>query len=418
MKGKRLLVIDLCLILVLAALSFVACAKPALPPAPPPAPLKIGAVFPMTGSGAHMGTEGDRGVKVWIEDLNKKGGINGHLIEYSLIDSESDATKATVAMKKLIEVDKVHAVLGSFASGEALAMQPIANEWKIVHFACCGAGVYDEIPAIWRWGFRLNLETQALCDQAFVMAKGKYGATKIGHLYENNAYGKRFVPMYANSCKKYGITMVVEESFESGGTEFSAVIGKVRAKAPDLLLMTGNDISGGLVIKQIREMGWNVPICTIVPLLTPDIVKAVGTYYYMEPGVWATTASVDAWEQIPKDAPERVEIESVATLFKERYGENISSMSSIPMNALKAVTLATKKALDADPKFLDKDINIIRQTIRDNLETLDPFWTAMGQYQPTKDWHNGNVYGTGMVMVQFDPTLKKMVAYPQYKATK
>lgn len=420
MKGKgvvKLLLVAVLLVVAAAPLvTSAACKGPK--PSGVLAPLKIGVVLPLTGSGAGMGDPGDKGINVWIEDFNKKGGINGHAIEKYSADDESDATRATVVMKRLVESDGVAAVVGSNITGNVLAMQPIADEYGVLHCAVCGSEVYGEKPPKWNWGFRLNVDSQPLADALFVPIKEKYAATTVAHLYSSDAYGKRWMGIYATSCAKFGMTMVAEESYDPSGTMFSAVIAKTRAANPDFLLVTGNSIAGGLIIKQVREMGWDVPIGIQVPLATPSLVEAVGDYYCMEPGVWESGLTVDVWEQLPKDLPEVSEIKPLAELYKEKYGKELSFYACLPLAALKGIVLATKEALDADPGFLDGDITSIRLKIRDNFENLDPFWTVIGQYHPTKDWHNGYVYGTGMVITQFDPATKKLVAHPEYTLIK
>jgi branched-chain amino acid transport system substrate-binding protein len=377
-------------------------------------PIKIGYVLPISGAGAHMGTLGGRVARIWVEEINKKGGIKGHPVVYLSADDESDATRGVMAFRKL-ETDGAHAILGSYVTGVALAIQPIAAEIGVPHFATCGSGVYDERPPQSKWGFRINIASNAFGEQTVAVAKLKYNAKSIAHIYDGGAYGKRWIQIYKMACKKYEIPLVAEESYDPSGTEFSAIIGKVWAKNPNFVLVTGNTVAGGLLIKQIREMGWNVPIGIIVSLATPDILKAVGDYFYKEPGVWEGASVSDIWRSVPKDMPERREVEAVGEQYFKKYGEEISFMASLPLPSLKAIEVAVKKALDDDPKFLDRDVKTIRSTIRNNLETMPPFWTVLGQIQLTPENHNGWIKG-GLIAAQFQAG--KLVTHPEYAISK
>jgi len=377
-------------------------------------PLKIGYVLPITGAGAHMGIRGDRVTRIWVEEINKKGGLNGHPVIYTPADDEFDVTRGVMAFRKL-ETEGVHAVLGSYSVGICQAIQPIAANLGIPHFATSGAGLYDERPPQYKWGFRLNIASEGFGGQTLEIAKLKYNAKSIAHIYAGDAFGKRWIKIYRDGCKKYGIPLVAEESYDPLGSEFSAIIGKVRVKNPDFVEVSGSTVAGGLLIKQIREMGWKVPISIFVSLASPDILKATGDYYYKDPGVWQAASVPDIWRTCPKNMQERMEVEVIAEKYFKAYGEEISFMAALPLPSLKAIELAVKKAIETDPKFLDRDTKLIRSVIRSNVENMHPFWSVIGQFQISPDNHNGWTKG-GLIAAQFQGG--KLAAFPEYAYSK
>lgn len=90
-------------------------------------PYKIGAIFSVTGAASFLGEPEKNTVLMLVEQINKAGGINGHPLEVIIEDSKSDETQAVLAAKKLIEKDKVLAIIGPSTTGESMAVIPIVT---------------------------------------------------------------------------------------------------------------------------------------------------------------------------------------------------------------------------------------------------------------------------------------------------
>ena len=82
--------------------------------------IKIGAIYPMSGSASFLGIPEDKALRMKVEEINKAGGVNGHKLEVITYDTEGNGTKAVQQLRRLIESDKVDVVFGPSSSGEAL----------------------------------------------------------------------------------------------------------------------------------------------------------------------------------------------------------------------------------------------------------------------------------------------------------
>lgn len=92
--------------------------------------IKIGAILPLTGDSAAWGEQGKYGIELAVEEINAKGGINGKKLEVVYEDSQAIPKNAIISIQKLINIDKVPAVVGDIVSATTLAMAPIARNLK------------------------------------------------------------------------------------------------------------------------------------------------------------------------------------------------------------------------------------------------------------------------------------------------
>ena len=100
---------------------------------------KVGAVLSVTGRTSFLGDPEKKTIVMLQEQINKKGGINGHPLELIIYDDEGDATKCALAIRKLITKDKVCAIIGPSLSGLSLAVLPEAEKHKIPLVSCAAS---------------------------------------------------------------------------------------------------------------------------------------------------------------------------------------------------------------------------------------------------------------------------------------
>ena len=100
---------------------------------------KVGAVFSVTGRTSFLGDPEKKTAVMVAEEINKAGGINGKELELIVYDTEGDATKTNLAVKKLINQDKVCAVIGPSLSGTSMAVVPLAEQFKTPLVSCAAS---------------------------------------------------------------------------------------------------------------------------------------------------------------------------------------------------------------------------------------------------------------------------------------
>jgi branched-chain amino acid transport system substrate-binding protein len=115
-------------------------------------PYKVGAVFAITGPAAWLGEPERNSVKMLQEEINAKGGINGHPLELVIEDTVGEETRAVLAVNKLINKDNVLAIVGPSRSGTTMAVIPIVEKAEVPLISCASA--QEIVTPVKKWVFK------------------------------------------------------------------------------------------------------------------------------------------------------------------------------------------------------------------------------------------------------------------------
>jgi len=213
--------------------------------------LKVGFVFPMSGGTASFGEETMSGVKLAVDEINKAGEIK---IESFLQDDKSDPTDAANAAQKLINVDKVHVLVGSVASSNTNAAAPIAQAAKIPLMtpASTNVNVTKVGEYISRICFIDDFQGSAMAKFAFENLKAKKAAIVVD---SSSDYSKGLQASFKETFQKLGGEIVVEVSYLQKDQDFSSQLTKIRTRKPDVIWAPGYYSEIGNMIRQAKTMG-------------------------------------------------------------------------------------------------------------------------------------------------------------------
>ena len=388
MRTVRGLLVALALLLVAAVgLTNQACKQP------PQATIKVGAIMSLTGPWATLGVDTEKGFRVFFDMLNEGGGIKGHPVEYVVYDDASDPTKAVLDMKQLIDMDKVHFVIGPNTTAASAAVRSIAEEKKTPFAALIATeGIIDRGYA---YGFKfVALLMGAQVDQ--VAWPIKCGGKTLAALYADSQYGRALLSGWESLAGKYGIPIVAKETYDPSATDFGAQLARIKAANPGGLMVGGAEMAGGLAIKQAREMGIVIPTAASITLASASILKVVGQAYSISPGVYVSGTVPDVWQTLPKDDPTYPNLERVtpfAAAYIKKYNEDIDFTKYMPVPAGIAFKEAVERALDNNPGLFDQDLATIRSKIRDEIEKTNTY-LGLGKFTLTPTDHHGQSLGT------------------------
>lgn len=227
--------------------------------------IKVGANLEMTGSSASYGISSKNAIELAFKEINEKGGINGKQLELVVADNKSEAAEATNAMQKLVSQDNVVAVIGPNLSSSVIAASAINNSAKVLDIAPMATNPYVTVDQASGKTKDFNYRTCFIDPfQGTVMAKFATAELGVGNaavLIDNSSdYAKGLAQFFKENFVKEGGAVTAEESYLQKDTDFKATLTKIKATNPDFLYVPGYYQEVGLIVKQARELGMNMPI--------------------------------------------------------------------------------------------------------------------------------------------------------------
>lgn len=214
-------------------------------------PIKIGFLGPLTGDAAPYGVDMLNGTKMAVEEINAAGGIKGRMIELIAEDGRCTGADAASATQKLVNVDKVVAILGGGCSGETLAAAPIAEAAGVVMISPLSSS--PDVTMAGDFIFR-NYPSDALKTKAMAAFLREEGLTKLAMISENTDFAQAF---RASLKKDFGEENIVFDEVVEPGTKDYRMLA-TRLKDVDFNIFFPNaqtDAAMAAMMQQIREQG-------------------------------------------------------------------------------------------------------------------------------------------------------------------
>ena len=280
-------------------------------PADTPAPAEsdnafvIGVMESVTGPGETYGNVSVQAKEMAVDEINAAGGINGRELKLVVEDSKCAAQDAITAYNKLTDVDGVKIILGTSCSGAMLGAAPLAEAEGVVLFS--GLATNPDIANAGDYIFRTAMSDQQVgIDTGNVMWAD--GARTVSTITEATDYAEGVRRTSVAQFEKLGGAVVAEERYASDITDFRTQLTKLLGANPDALhIAAQSEFTGGTIIKQLRELGYDGPIYSeIVPVGTTALEIAGDAAN----GVKAILADID---------PANAKGQEVVTNFRDRY---------------------------------------------------------------------------------------------------
>lgn len=221
--------------------------------------IKVGEVGSMTGSEATFGVSTHRGIELAFKQVNDAGGLLGKKFELFSLDDQGKPEEAAVAVTRLITQSKVITILGEVASSRSLAMAPIAQQYKIPMITPSSTN-----PKVTEQGDYISRVCFIDPFQGTVMARFALENLKIKNVAilrdVKNDYSVGLANFFAETFKKGGGTISVDQSYGAGDIDFKSQLTAIRSKNPDAIFVPGYYTEVGLIARQAKELGIKAPL--------------------------------------------------------------------------------------------------------------------------------------------------------------
>jgi branched-chain amino acid transport system substrate-binding protein len=239
--------------------------------------IKIGHVGPMSGGIAHLGKDNELAARMAIDDLNAKGiKIGDKVVKFSLIaeDDAADPKQGTAAAQKLVDA-KVNGVIGHLNSGTTIPASKIYSEAGIPQISPSATN-----PKFTRQGYKTAFRVVA-DDVHLGGTLGRYAVEtlkgqSIAVIDDRTAYGQGVAEEFKKAVESKGGKLVGHEFTTDKGTDFMAILTKLKASNPDVLFFGGMDAVAGPMLKQAKQLGMKVKFLGGDGICTGELAKLAG----------------------------------------------------------------------------------------------------------------------------------------------
>uniref|UniRef100_A0A7C3MI04 ABC transporter substrate-binding protein n=1 Tax=Dictyoglomus thermophilum TaxID=14 RepID=A0A7C3MI04_DICTH len=298
--------------------------------------IRIGAIFPITGPLATFGTSCANGAKMAIEEVNLRGGVLGSKIELLIEDDQYKPEEAANAAKKLIERDKVVALIAEVTSSVTLVVAPIAQQSKIVLLTPTATNpkVTQVGDYIFRACFIDDFQGEVMANFVYKNLKLKTAAILTA---VTSDYSKGLAQFFKQKFTALGGKIVAEESYSEGDSDFRAQLTKIKSAKPDFVYVPGYYADVGPILLQARELGITVPFGGGDGWDSPVLLQTAGKA--AEGCFFSNHYSPDSKEVV---------VQTFVKNYQKKYGTTPDALAALAYDAAKLLVDAIKRAGSTD----------------------------------------------------------------------
>jgi branched-chain amino acid transport system substrate-binding protein len=293
--------------------------------------MRIGVIAPLSGPSAKYGEDIRHGYDIAVEEVNAQGGIKGKKIVLVYEDSEGKPEKAVASAQKLIQGDRVIAILGDLWSSPTLAIAPICEKHK-VPLLSSGASS-PKITNAGDYVFRNEVSDEYGARRTAQLFFG-LGFHSIAIIYVNNDFGRGFDNVVTETYKELGGKVVISESFDQDATDVRTQLIKIKQSSPQAILIVAYKESIN-IMRQMKEIGLRAQILGPALMEDPDIINKVGDV--AEGAIYTYYGTFDPESQDKN-------IQGFVEKFRQKYGVNPEYYAPIGYDAVKILALAIECA--------------------------------------------------------------------------
>lgn len=308
----------------------------------------IGEYGSLTGEDATFGSSTKNGIDIAVDEINAAGGILGKKVRVIVEDDQGRPEEAQIVVTKLITKDRVVAVLGEVASSRTLAAAPVAQQYGVPMISPSSTNV--EVTRKGDYIFRVCFLDPF---QGYVMAKfttDTLKLTKVAILRDiENDYSVGLANAFAENFKKMGGTIVGDESYSAGDTDFNAQITSIKAKSPQAIFVPGYYTAVGLIARQAKKQGLNAPLLGGDGWDSPKLTEIGGKD--LDGSFFTNHYSVDD----PSPTAQKF-----LSAYKARFGSVPDALGGLGYDSAMVLFEAIKRAGSTDGKKVRDEIAITK----------------------------------------------------------
>jgi branched-chain amino acid transport system substrate-binding protein len=303
------------------------------------AQVKIGAVLSVTGPASFLGDPEKKTLEMYVDEINAKGGVNGQKLQLVTYDDGADANNARTFATRLIEEDKIAAMVGGSTTGATMAMIPLFEEAGIPLISLAGA--IQIIEPVRKWVFKTPHTDKMACEKIFADLK-KRNLTTIALISGTDAFGKSMRDQCVAVAPKSGITIAHEESYGPRDSDMTPQLTNIKAKAGvQAVVNPGFGQGPAIVTRNYRQLGITLPLYQSHGVASKQFIDLAGP---AAEGVRLPAAALLVADKLPDNDPQKPVVVNYTKAYKGKTGQDISGFGGHAYDGLMILAEAAKRA--------------------------------------------------------------------------
>ena len=334
-------------------------------------PLRIGALFSVTGPASFLGEPERNTLEMLVKEANAKGGINGQKIELVVYDTQGDATKAVQLATKLIKNDKVSVIIGPSTTGETMAVIPVVEKEKIPLISCA-AGI-KIIEPVKRYVFKTPANDHVAAEKIFTYMLAKKQKS-VALFTVTDGFGSSGREQLKDMAKKKGIAIVADETYGPKDTDMTAQLTKIKGSKADAIICWGTNPGPAIVTRNVKQLGIKIPLYQSHGVASKKYIELAGNEN--AEGVLLPAGKLAIFDKLKKSDPQLKLLKDYDQAYRKSFNVEASTFGGYAYDSFLLITEALKTGSSPEQ-------------IRDGLEGIKKLVSISGIYTMSPSDHNG-----------------------------
>lgn len=312
-----------------------------------PESYKIGVILSLSGPGSPLGIPERNALELLAEEINEQGGIDGIKVELLIEDDQTDPAKASQAARKLIEKDKVIALIGSSVSPCSLAIKEVVQNYGIPWMCPAAANAITEGDV--KWVFRTAPKDAVAVETLLRYLSENTDFKRIAILHDSNAFGQSGADEIKKRSAEFNLEVVAVEKYETNAPDLTSQLTKLKQANPDCLIVWGTNPGPAIALKGMKQIGFNVPYFGSHGIANMKFIELAGKD---ADGVIFPAGKILVAEQLEEGDPVKKVMLEFIKKYEEKFKEKPVTFAAHAYDALKILVDALKRAGTAEPEKL------------------------------------------------------------------
>jgi branched-chain amino acid transport system substrate-binding protein len=333
--------------------------------------VKIGTFLAVTGPASFLGDPELKTLQLYVDEVNKQGGVLGKPVELIHYDTGGNAKEAVNFFKRLVKKDEVDVIVGGSSTGESLAVMPLAESEEIPFISMAGA--VKIIEPVQKWTFKTPHTDRMAAAKIYADMKRR-GITKVALISGDGGFDKSGREESLKLAPDYGIEIVADESYGNKDTDMTAQLTKIRDSGAQAILNFGFGTGPAIVTKNVRQLGIELPLYQSHGVASKKFIELAGD---AAEGVRLPAAALLVPEKLADGDPQKPAL----LAYKQKYEATHGDVSTFGGHAYDAFFIAIQA--------IERAGTTDKAKVRDEIEKTQGFPGTAGIFNMSPQDHMG-----------------------------